>query len=59
MGGGGLRGLSGDGAGQGGDGGEFPLEKAMEALRGCAGCDRAKFGVICRFYYFLLRSHGL
>ena len=42
-----------------GDGGEFPLEKAMEALRGCAGCDRAKFGVICRFYYFLLRSHGL
>jgi carboxymethylenebutenolidase len=34
------------------DGGEFPLERAMEVLRGCEGCDvgegaREGFGVVC------------
>jgi hypothetical protein len=36
------------------DGGEFPLDRAIEALRGCEGCDAgAGFGVICMFAGFL------
>lgn len=33
------------------DGGEFPLEKAIECLKGCEGCDMQEgkgFGLICR-----------
>lgn len=30
------------------DGGEFPLQKAIEVLRGCEGCDdKEGFGLIC------------
>jgi carboxymethylenebutenolidase len=31
------------------DGGEFPLEKALEALKGCKGCDFGEgVGMICK-----------
>ena len=39
------------------DGGEFPLEKALEALKGCEGCDFEEgVGLICRVFSFLDRS---
>jgi carboxymethylenebutenolidase len=40
------------------DGGEFPLEKALEVLKKCEGCDYGKgVGVVCEFEHFL--STGL
>jgi carboxymethylenebutenolidase len=38
------------------DGGEFPLEKALEALRGCEGCDFEEgVGLICKMLSVLDR----
>jgi hypothetical protein len=30
------------------DGGEFPLQKALELLKGCDGCEFEKVGIICK-----------
>jgi carboxymethylenebutenolidase len=38
------------------DGGEFPLDKALEALRGCEGCDFEEgVGLICKMLSILDR----
>lgn len=37
------------------DGGEFPLQKALDVLRGCEGCESEKgFGLICVYLRLIL-----